>query len=120
VIVAVTGGSLLEATVDAENSPPAIRVQRRAINPTMAAVGLMETLEQVAQHAAVQGTARVRHWSFDPGDGGGTLKWTTRQVLFGGFQPERVVDGPERLARHVAAACGWNMPTVDTAGPDWD
>jgi hypothetical protein len=120
VIVAVTGGSLLETTVAAENSPPAIRVQLRAINPTMASVGLTETLEEVAQHPAVRGTARVRHWNFDPGDGGTTLNWTTRQMLFGGFDSERAVDRPERLARHVAAACGWNMPTMDATGPDWD
>jgi hypothetical protein len=119
-ILAVAEGVLLETTVSGDDSLPGVRVKARPIDRGAASVVLAETLEDAARHPAVPGTVRVRQWTFDPGDGGRSLSWTTRQVLFGGFESERVVDRAERLARHLAAASGWTLPTKDATGPDWE
>jgi hypothetical protein len=56
------------------------------------------------------GLARIRKWMFELGEDT-THAWETRQVLGGGFGDERAVSPEERLARHLAAAAGWTMPT---------
>jgi hypothetical protein len=117
-VVAILGPTVLE--MSASLSPPVVSARCRAINRTQANCLLTETLEDVGGHPTVRGTARKREWVFDLADGETPLRWSTRQVLAGGFGDERVVKPPERLARYMASALGWEMPTKDAEGPDWD
>lgn len=117
-IVVVAGPSILEIT--GVSSPLAVTAHARGVNQALASVLLTERLEEVSAHPSVGGLARLRDWEFVLGDGGHSLAWSTRQVLTGGFSNERVVKPPERLARHMAGALGWEMPSKDTEGADWD
>jgi hypothetical protein len=117
-IVVVAGPSILEIT--GVSSPLTVTAHARRVNQALASVSLTERLEDVAAHPSVGGLVRLRDWEFVLGDGGHSLAWSTRQVLTGGFSDERVVKPPERLARHVAGALGWEMPSKDTEGADWD
>jgi hypothetical protein len=117
-IVGVAGPSILEVT--GTSLPLTVTAHARGVNQALASVSLTERLEEVAVHPSVSGLARLRDWEFVLGEGGHSLAWSTRQVLTGGFPDERVVKPPERLARHVAGALGWEMPSRDTEGADWD
>jgi hypothetical protein len=117
-VVAILGATVVE--MSASLSPAVVLTRCRAIDRTRANCLLTETLEDVGGHPVVSGTARQREWVFDLADGQAPLRWSTRQVLAGGFGNERAVKPTERLARHMASALGWEMPTKDAEGPDWD
>ncbi len=110
-VLAVAGRTVVEVSMVA--SPAGLRAKSCGIDPTRASVELVETLTQTA----TGGLARIRKWAFELDED--TRAWETRQVLGGGFGDERAVSPDERLARHLASAAGWTMPTLDAAGPDW-
>jgi hypothetical protein len=95
-----------------------IRVGRRPVNPNSASVRLSEKLESHQHHPSVMSWVRIRDWMFDLGDGGPVLEWTTRQTLSGGFELERTTSRAELLARRLASASGWTMPSIDATEPD--
>ena len=114
-VVALTERTLVEiATID---SPAGVRAKSRAVDPATASVELVETVAQTG--GPIGGLARIRKWAFQLG-GNVTYSWETRQVLTGGFLDEKAVSAEEHLARHLAAAAGWVMPTRDIDGPDWE
>jgi hypothetical protein len=114
-VVALAERTLVEiAAIDA---PAGVRAQSRTIDPTTASVELVETVTQTGDPAG--GLARIRNWMFQLGETV-TYGWETRQMLAGGFADEKAVSAQERLARHMASAAGWLMPTRDTDGPDWE
>jgi hypothetical protein len=98
--------------------PPSVNARAHTIDPSRTTVALTETLEEFGNQV-MGGFARRRKWSFGLEDGM-TLRWETRQVLAGGFGEERTVGADERLARSMASAAGWMMPTRDADGPDWE
>jgi hypothetical protein len=111
-VLAVAGRTVVEVTMVA--APAGVRAKSHEIEPTRARVELVETLTQVA----MGGVARIRNWAFEL-DEDTKYAWETRQVLAGGFGNQRAVGPEERLARHLASAAGWTVPTLDTTGPDW-
>jgi len=114
-VVALTERTLVEiATID---SPAGVRAKSHAVDPATASVELVEAVKQTG--GPTGGLARIRKWVFQLG-GSATYSWETRQVLAGGFPDERAVSPEERLARHLASAAGWVMPTRDIDGPDWE
>jgi hypothetical protein len=120
VIVAVDGTTLLEVSVALEESPASVHVQTRGIDPRKASVSLSETVEDGNAHHPISQSTRVRSWTFELAEGATKREWSTRQVVVGGFENDRAVSREERVARHLAAACGWTMPTVNATGPDWE
>jgi hypothetical protein len=118
-IIAVSTSSLFAVTLDIAEPSRAVSVRRRGVDLRVANATVRETLEETRDHPAVSSLKRIRDWMFDPGDGGGTWSWTTRQVIVGGLKSDQDVPPEERLARHVAAALGWQMTTLEETGPDW-
>jgi hypothetical protein len=119
-IVGVEGATLFEVSVALDESPASVRVQTRGVDPRKASVSLSEIIEYGSDHHSIGQSTRVRSWTIELADGNTKLEWSTRQVVAGGFEADRAVSRAERLARHLAAACGWKMPTVDATGPDWE
>jgi hypothetical protein len=114
-VIALTERTLVE--ISSSGSPAGVRAKSRAVDPATASVELVETATQTG--GPIGGLVRIRKWVFQLGENV-TYSWETRQVLTGGFAEERAVSAEERLARHLASATGWVMPTRDTDGPDWD
>jgi hypothetical protein len=115
-IVALAEHAVVELAYRAD--PATLVVTSRTIDPASVVVELTERLEQFGNQV-MGGLARIRTWSFRI-RADYTLAWETRQVVSGGFSNDRVVSAEECLARHVASAVGWELPTRDADGPDWE
>lgn len=114
-IIGVAGSSLLEATVDERS----VRVRHRIADSTRGNVALTETLVWTRPHPAVVALKRIRTWTFDLGDGGSAWSWETDQIVQGGFRGDQGISPNEQLARHVAAALGWRIASLENAARDW-
>jgi len=117
---AISEGSLYQVLVNTyerepgQNPPAQITCGRRPLDPGGAIVSVRERLA-----GRGQATVRQRRWEFILAAGEEAIVVETEQTMRGGFPDERRPSAQEELARALARALGFGIPSEDAGQPEY-